>query len=230
MESKKTDKKNETLQLEQDKAAAGLSGFSLYWLIDKLKNKYVLIFLLFCFLGFLNDMIEKMDISFGCSDHKNAFFIAGGETENFEIESFLVAKLNGDIKNLTIGSWNDLFYSTKKDSVKVAIIASWCVYSLEMLKKISPNEFDFIVLFDDELQVFYTKNNYENSNKIRELSEKMGIFLVNPEILNHIFLPIYMAKSENLKKKIKAYPTILSCKKAGCEILSNYRIPQKSGM
>jgi hypothetical protein len=141
-------------------------------------------------------------------------------------KSFLVAELRGAPKAITIGPWTDSTAVHQSSTVTVAVLASWCPYSVELLEKTAENNlkmFDFVVFYESEFadavdrEVRHDKIKPAAGEKIKKQARRVGRFLVDPDVLKHE-LPYFVIKKDQFKVQVNSFPSIVDCDSYGCEV------------
>ena len=147
---------------------------------------------------------------------------------SFEIAKLVPAK---DGSAVIKEQWRDSTQVVKKSEVTVAVFATWCPYSVELIEEISADpvlasQIDFLLLLDSEFDDAVARAVRENeltpeeAKQIQERARKENLFLVAPEVaLAHKNLTFYVAKGEFFNMRINGYPSVLTCTTKECMLV-----------
>lgn len=128
----------------------------------------------------------------------------------------------------TVGDWQDIRSVVGKKTFNALVIATWCKYSSNYLKKLNKragmNPFDMIVVLDNELEVglelAVKKNEMAQSeaDAILESSKNSGRLLAVPEELGNypkFSKMFYLVRGRKLKNV--SIPSFIQCDSQRCQ-------------
>jgi len=139
-----------------------------------------------------------------------------------------IAEITVNGMKTEVGDWERSTDITQKESVQVALLASWCPYSIKFLEKLKRDpglarEYDFLVFQEDD--VTSAINTLVNAEKIsvgkgmalQDKYESEEVILFRPDVIGKFNFPIYLVEDGHFDKQSTSYPSTIYCDSKLCK-------------
>lgn len=164
----------------------------------------------------------------GCgeSDSSNTPVIAARNVANQALE-IQVAELGSQYGRAFKGDYAGVETVVGKKPFRVAILATWCPYSIEFLDRAArhdPLASEYVMaVYENEYELALKKAVREGeitaseADEHRMSPENQSRMVIDPDALLSFGLPIYVIPPGTLEDHIEGYPSRVRCDSQGCE-------------
>lgn len=153
---------------------------------------------------------------------------AVGETSKAQSSSFRSAQVRVVGENLVVGSWVPNPLASKKSAVRVAVVATWCPHSSNLMTALDKYDFvrkhvDALVVFDSELSTIRQKLDEAvkggeitkaRAKQIYDQVASRPYPLFDPKVLANRKLPVFMVKMGAFDNR--GFPAYVTCTREKC--------------
>lgn len=151
--------------------------------------------------------------------------LAGHSRADSISSDFKIQKLTFKNHKPTRGQWVDRTSVVAKNEHHILVGASWCHFTLAVLKAMSKDpklsaKFDLVLLFDDEIPTVVDIEKREAGEaKAKEIGKELrrrGLTLIDAKAVDLKLQQLYLVKEASVEKLVHGFPSVLKCVGARC--------------